>query len=626
MNEPPSWFFYKGAPSAPRYGGDPTKHAVDRNTKTFVREVLQNSNDQGLDNDYPVEVRFEFTVLSGDELRTFEEAARWDDLVPHLEAVAERDRGRGYEQFLEQWKEEDELLLLTIEDRNTTGLTGTWEEEDSNFNSLVRDELFSSKQSDTAGGSYGLGKSVLWTFSGASTVVFNSVLSEPDPREDSPRLIGRTKLPYHESNVDSSKYHGAGWLCRVDKTDEGLRPKAIWGDEVGPLAEALQVERPDVSGTSVTVVGFRDPTRDVRPDVETLADEFVETAVTYFWPALYRGDLEVYVETPSEVQKAEIEDVPEVEPFVESYSRRFDANEKLEKPGDVASRRLSLSIPERRDGETALEGSASLSVRLAAPTDADEYRNRVAMFRGPGMVVKYLDQSRVAFGDRNFFATLSCGEARTSGAPTAEDEAVDRFLRFAEPPTHDDWVSTEKLREQYKRGYRMAIDDLMAELREGLRDLVSRHVGEGGRLPDTILEAFPIYGTEVERSSSRGRSTFDIEGSSEYEGDRWAFHGRVESKVDHNGWTATVSLSRVGEDGSVYDEIPIENLGADEDGVRCSTQNGVGRVEADSDVEKVTFRGQSRRIDGSVRDVVGGRVGATRLDIETELRRATEER
>lgn len=199
------WFFFSGGPGAPRYGDDPTKHAVDHDTETFVREVLPNANDQALDTEEPVGVTFEFLTLSGQELRDFLKSLHWADLKARLEAVARDDRGRGYRELLERLEgEEAELRLLRIADRNTTGLTGRWE-DDSNYAALVRDELYSSKQDDRAGGSYGLGKSVLWTFSGASTVVFNSHLADAHERGDQ-RLIARTKLPTHRLDRDECSY------------------------------------------------------------------------------------------------------------------------------------------------------------------------------------------------------------------------------------------------------------------------------------------------------------------------------------------------------------------------------------------------------------------------------------
>jgi len=55
------------------------------------------------------------------------------------------------------------------------------------------------------------------------------------------------------------------------------------------------------------VVEFQDPTRDERPDVEDLAQEFVDASVKYFWPAIYRGDVEITVETPDDTFTADVE-------------------------------------------------------------------------------------------------------------------------------------------------------------------------------------------------------------------------------------------------------------------------------------------------------------------------------
>jgi len=108
------------------------------------------------------------------------------------------------------------------------------------------------------------------------------------------------------------------------------------------------------------------------------------------------------------------------------------------------------------------------------------------------MVVKYYDQSRVAYGDRNFFGVLAAGEGRSKETPSDSDREIDRFLRFSEPPEHDEWESTENLREQYQRGFRTALDDMFGTLRDGLRHLISKVAT--ATLSDNVLNRFPIHG------------------------------------------------------------------------------------------------------------------------------------
>ena len=613
------WYFFSGGPGAPRYGDDPTKHAVNHDSEAFVREVLQNANDQGLPNDEPVEVSFRFIALSGDDKESFLDGLEWEEsLAPRIRSIARTNQGRRYDRVIEQVNDpEAELRLLVVEDRNTTGLTGDWD-QDSNYAALVRDELYSSKQDDTAGGSYGLGKSVLWTFSGASTVVFNSHLNYSNPAEESPRLIARSKFPTHILPSDDTTYQGAGWLCNLVETEDGPRPESLWGERASRLAEQLHVERPPISGTSAMVVEFQDPTRDDQPEIDELAQEFVDASVKYFWPAIYRGDLEITVETPDETLEANVDNVPAIRPFVECYASRFTDSEKLQNPGNVAGLDIPIRVPPRADASETPDGTVRLATRLASPADDDTYLNTVALFRGAGMVVKYYDQSRVAYGDRNFYGVLASGEARPEGIPTGGDREVDRFLRFAEPPEHDEWESTENLREQYQRGFRTALDDMFGTVRDGLRHLIAKSNGEDS-LSDNVLNQFPIHGSGSPRlTESPAEPVFEIDSSSRFSGNHWSFSGRISTLVaDFDGWSAEISLTGIGEDGSRYDVVPVEAIEVDVDEVTISYEDGVARLIVDEKVDEVVFEGRSRSI--GTKDLLSGDVGETQIEIRAEL-------
>src|SRR5205085_2402474 len=143
-------------------------------------------------------VHFRFVELSGEKLDTFLQAVAWRSLEPHLRAAASTRGGRNLKPFLEDFDRRRKLVVLVVEDRHTVGLTGDELDGDSHFRALCKDTLFSHKKSEGAGGSYGLGKSVLWTFSGLSLVLFNSNLSSEAKGQTSPRLFGRVELPTHE--------------------------------------------------------------------------------------------------------------------------------------------------------------------------------------------------------------------------------------------------------------------------------------------------------------------------------------------------------------------------------------------------------------------------------------------
>ena len=81
----PTWIFDDLPPSGARRGGDPSEHAFKQDLDTFVREVIQNANDQS--RGHP-EVLFSFKELSGPELTAFQHALDWATLTEHIRATA----------------------------------------------------------------------------------------------------------------------------------------------------------------------------------------------------------------------------------------------------------------------------------------------------------------------------------------------------------------------------------------------------------------------------------------------------------------------------------------------------------------------------------------------------------
>src|SRR6266849_3180661 len=149
MNAPqgPRWIFDELPPSGARRGGDPSEHAFRRDLETFVREVIQNANDQSLGRP---EISFSVAELSGTELEAFLSRVSWGTLEPHLRAAAATRGGRALKRFLTDFASNRRLLLLRIEDRNTVGLTGDESEGESHFRALCKDTLYSHKRSAIA--------------------------------------------------------------------------------------------------------------------------------------------------------------------------------------------------------------------------------------------------------------------------------------------------------------------------------------------------------------------------------------------------------------------------------------------------------------------------------------------
>jgi len=589
-----TWVFDALPPSMARRGGDPASHVFRHTVGTLVREVIQNANDQALDSP---EVHFRFIELEGASLTEFKRAVSWSTLEPHLAAAARTKGGRNLAQSLGDLERTGRLLSLIVEDRHTAGLTGDELHGDSHFRALCKDTLYSHKRSEGAGGSYGLGKSVLWTFSGVSTVLFNSVLSEHARGQQSPRLIGRAELPSHEvGRGKSTRWHsGPGWFGHAVHADAGERAESVWADAGTELARHLGIARTEASGTSILILGFRDPAGDGDSSATALAKEIRDAAVREFWPAIAMPGrpLAIWVATRDSGRPVGDRDLDSVRPFVECYAERDSERESLERPGDVVARPIELTIPARRGGAPPVTASVRLCVRLASENVADPLVGHVALFRGPGMVVRYWDRRNLALGARPFHAVLACGAARAPEAPTEDDLAVDRFLRAAEPPGHDDWEATASLKAEYQRGYAKALDQLKARVNDTLREVTSKKPHHGAEGPDRLRKRFPIG---LRGSAGSGPSTFHFAGlHARYEQGCWRFSGTVRPAVESASWSCAIRLVEVGEDGALVRELPIAQVEAHD--AKATVAAGVAQLEPEPDTALVSFTGASEPLD-----------------------------
>src|SRR5215218_7647615 len=252
------WVFDPAPPSGARQGGLATAHVIEPELDKFVREVLQNARDQRT-NDEIVRVHFAFHRLDGEFKDRFLDCMGWEELEPHLEAAANQGGvtiGPQLERALHQATEDFPLLVLRIDDSGTRGLMGGEDEPGGNFNALTRNTLVTGEDSRYRGGSFGLGKSVLWRFSSLSTVLFSSRIEEgPQWRF---RLFGRTELPFHRTD-NSRLWAGPGWFGLEQEAGTGRR-RAVsgWDEQVEDLARKIFLDRPARlgTGTTILVVGF----------------------------------------------------------------------------------------------------------------------------------------------------------------------------------------------------------------------------------------------------------------------------------------------------------------------------------------------------------------------------------
>lgn len=590
-SESPHWVFDAIPPSGQRRGGDPSEYAFTRTLDTFVREALQNANDQSLSHgDTRAEVHFDLEQLSGRDLDDFLTALDWKVLERHLRAAAAVRGISKFRSFADTTRRRDSLTLLRVEDRHTSGLVGEEDTGESNFRALCRDSLLSHKQSEGAGGSYGLGKSVYWAFSECSTVLFHSCLDEGGPGRR--RLIGRVELPSHD--VEKSSYMGPGWFGRRERVEGGDRAVSLWDTQAVDLARRLHMSRPvKTTGTTILVVGFHDPTSDEQMELPRLLQRIRESAARFFWPAMnFPRPLRIIVDGEPVVESAEVAE------FAAAWRQRTQPCARLEKPGDVARRQIPLTIPRlRKDKNPPPPAQCDLIVRLAEPdpeaTDT-AYDNKLAVFRGPGMVVKYHTVDPAGTLPR-FHAILVCGEARGAEHATPGDRHAEAFLRRCEPPGHDEWSPTPRLQEDYVKGGGVSVAQLLDAARKAIRELLLAPSGDAQQGPELLQRRFPL-GSVGEPASAPSASPFHFTGlTAEFIDGRWKFSGTVEPVTSGHAWTATIILKILGDDDSDAGRLSITDFTlANRKGIKHErTEDGAIRLSAAPAVNELQFSGLS---------------------------------
>ena len=479
---PVSWYHRPAHQDGGREYGNAAAFAFAADAEVVAREATQNSLDERLDPTRPVRVRFTLHELTGEHLQSFLKALRWSDLEAHYEAAAASRQkvGRVVAEGLRSLREDSRLLLLRIDDYNASGLTGP-EYGDGRFAAVVRRQLDSHKQNESAGGSYGLGKATLWGASRLGLVLINSTLSQAHEGRTERRVIGRLELPYRE--VDGQEYAGPAWLGEPDTDPEHADIARSWWADEATVAELRLTRESDEPGTSFLVVGAHDSSGKAG-GLQELHSALRDALTDNFWAAMTHGrSSSSYLEASvrslrngESVIAEERVDPRERHPALTRALRAHLDGEtvtELTAVDQVAVATVDLEVPATRasvkDGRPK---ALHRAVLLVTPADAaDTEHSRIIGMRGTRMTILNRAPRDLGLGVDPFQAVLLAGAA--TGGEDVSVHAAEAFLRAAEPPAHDRWTATEELTTSYP-GAQRRITDFNAAMDAALRGIVGR--------------------------------------------------------------------------------------------------------------------------------------------------------
>lgn len=503
----PEWRWLKHPEKHGKDFGEDRAFAVPPKLSFLIRETAQNSLDAAVPG-RRVGMRFRVIDLpQGCNRRAkFEEAFRYLDLRAHINDVITLNKSPVASRFERVVKTLDRrnntLRLLLVEDYDTVGLRGDDFDESSNYSALIRDTQNNIKDDPAAGGSYGLGSGTLWACSGLLTVLFGSIIAEQE--QSGTRVIAKANLGYHEQRK-KKQFKGAGYFGLKD-SDE-ISVSGFFSQDTS-IVKDLCLERHSVagsglSGTTALIVAFDDPDNDSEAAAhDELMMQIQRDVAENLWPAISCESLTVvtryeYGDRYAESVDQTVEIRQWVPSFVDAYDGyvRGDVKESLQSPGDVVSVTVQQLVPATRDGavredlshdETVAE--ARLLIRYAEPGALDHHlQDRISCSRGKGLVSHYWLKRPAGLNVRPFHAVLLAGKFYGSNAIC---EVADRFLRSAEPPAHDKWEFSERVKSAYVHGAKKLLNDFKDSIGRVLRDKVvgkSASTSDGPRLLKELL-------------------------------------------------------------------------------------------------------------------------------------------
>jgi hypothetical protein len=383
----------------------------------LVREAVQNSWDARRHDGNVVPFFLRGVTATGSL------AARWRDAFGQLP-----DDHLGLGEVLSRGSFE----LLFVADRNTTGLTGSTRADRINdtsemdFVDFVRN-VGQPRDAEFGGGTYGYGKSIFYIASRASTILVYSRTMYEGRCES--RLIGGALGGYFR--LDGKPYTGRHWWGEV--RDEIIEP--LLDDEADELAAELgfEVYEGDRTGTTTAVVGFEglDAAGVQRPPRQAM-EVMAEAIAWHCWPKYGLANRSDEMVFEVSWNNEHIELVDERLPVLASYRRALDRVLACESLGESDSvHRLSSQRPQQHLGLFGIQRAQRLESDYTphvAPIDSPSHH--VALIREPALIVKYLPGP-----------AIQSDEVEWAGVFKAAREVDDAFAK-AEPPTHDDWISS----------------------------------------------------------------------------------------------------------------------------------------------------------------------------------------
>lgn len=370
-----------------------------------VREAIQNSLDVPA-SDAPVEVDFSFSEIRHSEFPAFFEIR--DHIAASFEFYKNTERAKEkYPPMLDYMSKgkyespaspyTESLGVLTISDRNTTGMEYKADDTTCKFYAFFHSIGVSIDKQNGSGGSNGLGKETLYNRSEIKTLLLSS-----QTQNGAVVFQGACKLTTHRDPHTGNKVTAFGYYGQTDDlpiTDRESIPECFRRNE---------------TGTDVHIVGVD------LSDKDKVRNSIVQAVLNHFWMAIHEGRLRVNVDGTS-VDKNSVGELIRLH-FPDTRETKADDYVKWNpRPYYEAVLRA-----EGGQDKTAIEEQELPTVgkvRMYLDWSAPDLPKRIAYLRMPKMVI-FKKTRRLS----SFVAVFVC-----------DNSDGNSLLKSTEPPAHNEW-------------------------------------------------------------------------------------------------------------------------------------------------------------------------------------------
>lgn len=410
------------------FSGSPITH--------LAREIIQNSLDAKMDG--PVEVDFTLTSFPVAGIPDI------DAFINTFLACSESavEEGRNAQVFFNRANKllnQDRISVLEISDFNTRGVEGPCE-NGKPFYALLKARGQSKKPSETAGGSFGIGKFAPYAVSSLRTVFVSTVYRDND---DTLKQLSQGKSILMSHEVDGQRRQGTGFLgyperCRPLEGNPDISSALLRSDGLELDASML--------GTKILVMGFKQP----KNWQQLLA---LSVAINFF-AALERGQLVVNIGDEIRVDKDTVDDYLDPEAF---KSIIWGTDISRSDIAYAASYLRALRSDNSIVNDTENRALGHVKFQLVVE---DELPRRIAILRNGMFITDRLDGLKRFGGFKEFAGVIEC-----------QSDEGNAILRGMEPPRHDKFEPERLPTEKERTKARKALD----ELADWAREMLQRH-------------------------------------------------------------------------------------------------------------------------------------------------------